>query len=397
LALAKQQVVSLPHDEEIELGSGIFIVGATADANTVAWQWNIEAAPAGSSPYLVTPTEEATAFIPDMPGEYILSLKVSDGQHWSEPAFMTVTVYEILPPAAAATSDVTTGPDPLTVNFDGFGSTVDPHLGTLTYSWAFGDSHFASGPVATHTYNQPGTYAAELTVVDSRSQVDVDFIVITVTPGGNIQVSPEAYDFGDVELGSSSSTLITLINPLGGSHEALLELLDVSLAAGGSGDFAVTVNPTGTILQPGDSLDVEVEFTPGSAGYAAATLQITSDDSVCPLIEVPLGGVGVSVEQPPEEQVALILAFMHAAAAEGSLTGEDPDGSAGNRLNALHNMIEASGDLIADGAYDEACAQLAAALQKCDGQSSPPDFVSGEAAPVLKLMIEELRAALGCE
>lgn len=60
-------------------------------------------------------------------------------------------------------------------------------------------------------------------------------------------------------------------------------------------------------------------------------------------------------------------------------------------------MIEASGDLITDGAYDEACAQLGAALKKCDSQPSPPDFVTVEAASALQLMIEELRAALGCE
>jgi len=88
---------------------------------------------------------------------------------------------------------------------------------------------------------------------------------------------------------------------------------------------------------------------------------------------------------------------VEAAVEAGSLTGEGPGGSADNRLNALENMIEASGDLIAAGAYKEACAQLGAALKKCDGQPSPPDFVTGEAAPVVKLMIEELRAALGCD
>jgi len=42
---------------------------------------------------------------------------------------------------------------------------------------------------------------------------------------------------------------------------------------------------------------------------------------------------------------------------------------------------------------DEACAQLGAALKKCDGQPSPPDFVTGEAAREVKSMIEERRAA----
>jgi len=46
-----------------------------------------------------------------------------------------------------------------------------------------------------------------------------------------------------------------------------------------------------------------------------------------------------------------VLAFVEAAVEAGSLTGEGPGGLAGNRLHALRNMIEASGDLIAAGAY----------------------------------------------
>jgi hypothetical protein len=59
-------------------------------------------------------------------------------------------------------------------------------------------------------------------------------------------------------------------------------------------------------------------------------------------------------------------------------------------------MIEAAGDLIEDGLYDEACGQLGAALTKCDGQSSTADFVAGEAVEVLNGMIEVLRTTLGC-
>ena len=65
-------------------------------------------------------------------------------------------------------------------------------------------------------------------------------------------------------------------------------------------------------------------------------------------------------------------------------------------MNAFINMIEAAGDLIEDGLYDEACGQLGAALKKCDGQATPPDFVTGDAVEVLKGMIEVLRTTLGC-
>ena len=325
----------------------------------------------------------------------MLALTASDGIDWSLPDFVTIHVTQIFPPEAIARADVTSGPAPLTVHFDGSQS-YDPQGGDVTYRWNLGDGTLSYDCSPVHTYALAATYTATLSVYDSLGQSDFDFINITVTPVGNIQVSPEAYDFGDVELGSASSTLITIVNSDPSGSDSLY-VSDISLAEGSSADFAITVNPAGSTLQPGDSVDVEIAFAPTATGYAAATLQIASDDPFSPLIQVSLGGVGVNNEPPPEEQVAVVLAFMDAAVEAGSLAGEGPGGSAANRLSALENMIEASGDLIAAGAYDEACAQLGAALKKCDGQPSPPDFVSGDAASTLQQMIAELRAALGGE
>ena len=174
-------------------------------------------------------------------------------------------------------------------------------------------------------------------------------------------------------------------------------ILDISFAEGSSGDFTITTNPAGSTLQPGESVDVGIVFTPLAEGYVSAVLQINSDDPVFPLIEVSLGGVGVYDELPPEGQIAAILAFIKASVEAGTLFGDGPGNSAGNRLNAFINMIEATGDLIEDGLYAEACGQLGAALKKCDGRPSPPDFVAGEAVEVLKGMIEVLRTTLGCQ
>jgi glucose/arabinose dehydrogenase len=71
------------------------------------------------------------------------------------------------PPLAAATSDVTAGLAPLTVNFSGAGST-DPDNNPLTYSWNFGDNTTAgTGVTVQHTYTTNGTYNAVLTVTDT--------------------------------------------------------------------------------------------------------------------------------------------------------------------------------------------------------------------------------------
>src|SRR6059058_279121 len=75
------------------------------------------------------------------------------------------------PPTAVLTANPTSGPPPLTVNFDGSGS-YDPDSGDsiASYTFNFGDGQSVtqSTPTVSHTYNKAGTYAATLTVTDSH-------------------------------------------------------------------------------------------------------------------------------------------------------------------------------------------------------------------------------------
>jgi uncharacterized repeat protein (TIGR01451 family) len=76
------------------------------------------------------------------------------------------------PPIAVATGAPTNGPAPLTVNFDGSGSS-DPEGGPLTYAWDLdGDGAFDDSTAVqpSHTYTQPGTYNARLRVTDAQNQ-----------------------------------------------------------------------------------------------------------------------------------------------------------------------------------------------------------------------------------
>ena len=89
-------------------------------------------------------------------------------------------------PTAKATANPTNGPIPLTVNFDGTGST-DPDSGdTLTYAWdldgdgAYDDST-ASKP--TYTYNTAGTYNVGLKVTDSQGASDTLDQPLVITAG----------------------------------------------------------------------------------------------------------------------------------------------------------------------------------------------------------------------
>jgi glucose/arabinose dehydrogenase len=85
------------------------------------------------------------------------------------------------PPVAVASAAPTSGVAPLTVSFDGTGSS-DPDGGALTYAWdldadgAFDDSTSAT---PSFTYTQPSAYNAQLRVTDPGGASDTDTVTIT--------------------------------------------------------------------------------------------------------------------------------------------------------------------------------------------------------------------------
>jgi glucose/arabinose dehydrogenase len=96
------------------------------------------------------------------------------------------------PPQAVATANPTSGPAPLTVQFNGSGSS-DPDGDPITYSWdlngdgTYGDST-AVNPI--HTYPTAGTFQVTLRVTDSHGSSSVS-TPITITVGaGNTAPTP---------------------------------------------------------------------------------------------------------------------------------------------------------------------------------------------------------------
>jgi glucose/arabinose dehydrogenase/PKD repeat protein len=97
------------------------------------------------------------------------------------------------PPVAVATASPTSGPAPLTVAFDGSGSTdADPgDAQTLTYAWDLdGDGQYddSTEESPTHTYSEAGTYTASLRVTDDKNASGTASITIEA---GNTPPVPE--------------------------------------------------------------------------------------------------------------------------------------------------------------------------------------------------------------
>jgi PKD repeat protein len=170
-------------DVEMYLDDDVMLEGSATDADgdpITLWEWTVVRKPEGSAPWISDPNRPNPVFCPDMVGDYVLSLVVSDGTDYSAPDLMVVRVYPNEPPTAVALSDVTTGDAPLTVSFDGSQST-DPEGRELTYRWRFGDGYYSDEACPTHTYERAGSYSVRLQVTDDVGQYDFDYITIEVT------------------------------------------------------------------------------------------------------------------------------------------------------------------------------------------------------------------------
>ena len=99
---------------------------------------------------------------------------VSDGRNGHDGAHVTVTVPAPVAserPVAAFRTVPLGGFAPLSVSFDGSGST-DPDGEVVAWSWDFGDGEQGSGRVAGHTYESAGSSPVKLTVTDSDGAKD---------------------------------------------------------------------------------------------------------------------------------------------------------------------------------------------------------------------------------
>jgi subtilisin family serine protease len=95
-----------------------------------------------------------------------------------------------LSPVAVAAVDPLEGDAPLTVAFNGSGSTDDDGE-VVSYFWDFGDGSTGSGETITYTYLNDGLYEAILTVTDNRAtQATSDLIIIQVNPNPNYVNAP---------------------------------------------------------------------------------------------------------------------------------------------------------------------------------------------------------------
>jgi PKD repeat protein len=113
-------------------------------------------------------------------GEYDATVTVTDPDGATGTATVHVTVSGNHAPSVTMTADPQSGTAPLRVRFEAQGS--DPDGGSLRYRWNFGDgSRPENDRTETHTYRNPGTYTARVTVTDREGASSSAELEITVT------------------------------------------------------------------------------------------------------------------------------------------------------------------------------------------------------------------------
>jgi len=102
-------------DQVVCLGEPVMLQGWAEDPDgdaIVEWSWAIESAPEGSLADLPDFMLPDAHFLPDLPGDYVLSLAVSDGADWSLADTVVVSVSEDPRPAETDTIGALSASDP---------------------------------------------------------------------------------------------------------------------------------------------------------------------------------------------------------------------------------------------------------------------------------------------
>ncbi|MBZ0267176.1 choice-of-anchor D domain-containing protein, partial [bacterium] len=158
---------------------------------------------------------------------------------------------------------------------------------------------FTLGPGATATIDvacaPQGIGAKSATLTIGSSDPDEGSFPVPLSGNGvdaiapNVAVTPASYDFGNVVAGASATSFFAVAN----TGNAPLSVASVTIVGADAAEFAVLDDPGSFTLSPGETLAIEVGFTPSALGPKSASLRVASDDPDTPALDAPLSGNGV--------------------------------------------------------------------------------------------------------
>ena len=238
---------------------------APCGGGIVSYSWNFGDGSSGAGAIV-----DHTYARPDI---YTVLLRVSSTGGASDST--TQSIWVTVPPPtptpylhAALVASATSGSPPLTVHFDGSGSTAGQGS-IVSYTWSFGDGANGTGVTVSHTYASVGTYTARLIVVDSGGAADSATRTIQVTAA-------------PTPVGAHA---VLAASPTSGAAPLTVQF-DASGSSAGQGSI---VSYTWSFGDGANGTGVTVSHTYASVGTYTARLTVTDNngatDSVTKLVQ----------------------------------------------------------------------------------------------------------------
>lgn len=205
-------------------------------------------------------------------------------------------------PQANFTANPISGIAPLTVNFTDTSTTPSGTL--VAWNWTFGDGGTSSLHNPQHVYQNAGQYSVSLTVTNSFSAsatlTKTNYITVTAgTPGLNL-LSNDHLEFGSINVGSQSAYQAVIIKNIGTAPL----ILTSTHFTGTQSQFQLQT-PYQTVIQPGNSSNLNVRFSPSSVGSLGDILYINNNSSNDPVLEIYLHGTGLFVYSSPQADFSI--------------------------------------------------------------------------------------------
>lgn len=334
---------------EVLAGEAVDLDGmGSSDPNgdMLTYQWSFALKPEGSTASFAAPTEAHTSFAPDVAGDYIVSLVVSDGRLESAPS--NVAIHVNTPPVAVAGADQEVILIGTSVQLDAGGS-YDPDGDPLTYHWiilklpAASNAQLSGSSDSDPTFvpDVYGDYVLSLVVVDIFGAEDEDLVTIrflNLAPSAEADAEQQVVAGDVVRLGGSGSS-----DPNGDPLTYRWNLL---------------VQPEGSAADLSGETNNRVAFVAVVPGKYVISLVVNDGrlDSVPAHIEVTALSVQAATHRELEELKSTILQLDPTVFKNGTLRGP-----LANKLDAVLLQID-------EGLYEDAIEKLKSdLLPKTDG------------------------------
>ena len=143
-----------------------------ADGDMLQFRWTLDSLPPGSTAMLSGATNRIPSFIPDVPGDYVVSLIVNDAIVASDPARATISAQDDAPHAVATIAPYVITGAPMMLDAS---ASTDVNFDPLAFTWSVADpAGSTAAPVdataATTTFvpDVDGAYQVSVVVDDGR-------------------------------------------------------------------------------------------------------------------------------------------------------------------------------------------------------------------------------------